>query len=373
MKKKNFRVERTSGDDLLDALSLRLNQNLRTEKQIDDKKNNVYFWLFKFLILIVYLLILNAGFFIVKELGQYLIYLFAVSLRSVLSFIFVTGITFVQLLATTYILLKNLKIFTKSTYYKKLYAKDRYMLKKKRAFFGTIESILQAFGVVFLVFMGCLGVILVSIIVMLLILASHKLYMFSLMAVAIILLVLCFLVYGEIKSKFFGLKSKVRKEHLYIGLLALIFSILCFGYETNGYKLSTSLPNSMETITKSLSINISNIEKVNVKTNAKFNNVELVQDNSLSDIIVVKVEYFKTAEVSYKSYFKDSDDLDIEFDGAVNFTMDNFTDVFKLGVETIRTKTMYNYNMFKYPKVTIYAGSAEYDRLNIEGTTDSLS
>ena len=36
MKKKNFRVERTSGDDILDALSLRLNQNLRTEKQIDD-------------------------------------------------------------------------------------------------------------------------------------------------------------------------------------------------------------------------------------------------------------------------------------------------------------------------------------------------
>ena len=80
MKKKNFRVERTNGDDILDALSLRINQNLRTEKEIDDKKNNVYFWLFKFLILIVYLLIINGVFILVKEFVVYLIYLFAVSL-----------------------------------------------------------------------------------------------------------------------------------------------------------------------------------------------------------------------------------------------------------------------------------------------------
>ena len=33
-KKKGFKVERTNGDDILDALSMRLNQNLRTEKQI---------------------------------------------------------------------------------------------------------------------------------------------------------------------------------------------------------------------------------------------------------------------------------------------------------------------------------------------------
>ena len=99
-KKKSFRVERTNGDDILDALSMRLNQNLRTEKQIDDKKNNVYFWLFKFVILLIYLLIINACFELFKYLGVNLIYFFAVSLRSVLAFIFRVGVTFVQSLSS---------------------------------------------------------------------------------------------------------------------------------------------------------------------------------------------------------------------------------------------------------------------------------
>ena len=42
-----------------------------------------------------------------------------------------------------------------------------------------------------------------------------------------------------------------------------------------------------------------------------------------------------------------------------------FAPLFKLGVETIRTKTMYNYNMFKYPKVRIYAGPSVYDKIKV--------
>ena len=33
MKKKTFFVERTTGDDILDALSIRINQTLKTEKK----------------------------------------------------------------------------------------------------------------------------------------------------------------------------------------------------------------------------------------------------------------------------------------------------------------------------------------------------
>ncbi len=366
MRRKNFRVERTNGDDILDALSLRINQNLRTEKEIDDKKNNVYFWLFKFLILIVYLLIINGIFFLVKEFGVYLIYLFAVSLRSVLSFIFKTGLTFVQLLLTTYILLKNLKIFTKSSYYKRLYAKDRYMLKKKRAFFGTVENILQAFGVVFLVFIGCLAVVLTSIITMLITLAINRIFMISLLAISIILLILCFFVFLEIRKKFFGINSNIRKEHLYVGLLELIFCIVCFGYETNNYKMDAGLPESMPTIRKAVLMNVYNIDNIEVSSNAKFNNVEVILDNSLDDLMKVEVEYYKTADVSYVSYFNESDDLQLKFDGEIEFGLDDITDVFRLGIETIRTKTMYNYNMFKYPKVRIYAGPTVYDKIKLD-------
>ena len=372
MKKNRFRVERTEGDDILDALSMRINQDLRTEKQIDDKKNNVYFWLFKFLFLILYLIVINVAFIAVKELGVSLIYLFAVSLRSVLSFVFKTGITFIQWLFTTYVLLKNLKIFTSSSYYKRLYSRDRYMLKRKKKFFDVISNILQAFGIVYLVFIGFIAVFLVSIITMLVTLAFNQLFMFSLLGIVLVLLILCFFVFEEIKSKFFGYNSWVRKEHLYVGLLALIFAIICFGYETNGYKMNPGLPSNMETTTQSFNITIPNIENVYVSSNAKFNNIELKVDDSLSNQVRVQVEYFETARVSYVSYFNADNNLELRFDGETNFELEDLKHVFKLGVETIRNKTMYNYNMFKYPKVTIFVGMGDYDRIRVENKLDQI-
>jgi hypothetical protein len=190
--------------------------------------------------------------------------------------------------------------------------------------------------------------------------------MFSLLSLAIVLLLLCYFVFAEIRSKFHGYDSNIRKHHIYIGLLLLIISIAFFGYETNTYKLDDSLPASMNTITKSVTMNVSNIKNINISTNAKFKNVEVVVDNSLTEVIRVEVNYFKTAEVSYVSYFDEGDDLRLKFDGETNFKFENCYDVFQLGVETIRTKTMYNYNMFKYPKVKIYAGVDTVNRINLD-------
>ena len=366
MKKNKFRVERTNGDDLLDAFSMRINQNLRTEKEIDDKKNNVYFWLFKFIALIACLIFVDFVFEAIKYVGVDLIYLFAVSLRSVLSALFYIGVTFTQWVVITYILLKNLKIFTKSTYYSRLYAKDRYMLKKKKRFFGVIESVLQAFGIVYLVFVGMVEVLLVSVITMLITLAFNQMYMFSLLAICVVLLIMCVLLFEEIKSKFFGYKSRVKKEHLYVTLLALIFTIICFGYETNTYKVSNSLPDKMDTITQSFNLTLPNINDVYISSNAKFNNVDLKVDNSLNNAIRVEVEYFKTAKPSYVNYFNDKNNIELRFDGDIDFGVENIKDVFTLGMETVKNKTMYNYNMFKYPKVKIYVSREDYDRIHIE-------
>ena len=366
MKKNRFRVERTSGDDVLDALSMRLNQNLRTEKEIDDKKNNVYFWLFKFLILLVYLAVVIFVFEGIKELGVTLIYLFAVSLRSVLSFLYYVGVTFTECVVVTYILLKNLKIFTKSTYYSRLYAKDRYMLKRKKKFFGVIESILEAFGVVYLVFIGLLEVAIVCVITMLITLAFNGMYMFSLLSICVVLLIMSVLIFEEVKCKFFGYKSKVRKEHIEVTFLALVFTLICFGYETSGYKVSKSLPDDMDTITQSFNMTIpmkeekpneAVVNNIYISSNAKFDNVEIKTDNSLGNSIKVELEYFKTARTSYVNYFNDQNNYEIRFDGEVDFKVENLKDVFYLGMKTIDDKTMYNYNMFKYPKVTIYANT----------------
>ncbi len=365
-KKKGFKVERTNGDDILDALSMRLNQNLRTEKQIDDKKNNVYFWLFKLLILIIYLLIVNCCFELFKYFGVNLIYLFAVSLRSVLSFIFTLGITFLQLLYLSYTILKQLKIFTNSTYYKRLYANDRYMLKRKKMFFNNIEKVLQAIGVVHLTFVSFIGLILICVVVMVLTLHLNGLHMFSLMAIALSLLGLCYIVFEEIRCKFFGYPSKIERGSLYVLVAVFILSMSCFGFETSKFNINNGLPKDMDTITKSVKMNINEVNNMYISSNAKFNNFELVIDDSLDDEVKMEVEYYKTAKVSYESYFNDNDDLKVKFNGEADIKLENVVDIFKLCVETVRTKTMYNYNMFKYPRIKIYVSTSNYDKLFIE-------
>jgi hypothetical protein len=248
------------------------------------------------------------------------------------------------------------------------------MLKKKRAFFGVVESILQAFGVVFLVFIGCLAVVLTSIITMLITLAINRIFMISLLAISIILLVLCFFVFLEIRKKFFGINSNIRKEHLYVGLLALIFAVVCFGYETNSYKLNPRLPSNMETVSQSFNLTLSNIDSVNISSNAKFNNIELKIDNSLDGVVRFETESYETAYVSYVNHFNsDTRNMDIKFDGETNFKLKNIKDVFKLGEETIKNKTMYNYNMFKYPKVTVYVSMSDYNKVNVKKVIDSLT
>ena len=103
-----------------------------------------------------------------------------------------------------------------------------------------------------------------------------------------------------------------------------------------------------------------------ISSNAKFNNFDLVIDDSLDDEVKMEVEYYKTAKVSYESYFNDNDDLKVKFNGETDIKLENVVDIFKLCVETVRTKTMYNYNMFKYPRIKVYVSTSNYDKLFIE-------
>ena len=211
MAKGKFKVERSSGDDILDEMSMRINQKLKTEKKIDDKKNNVYFWLFKFCLLIFYLLFINGVFYLVNELGVLLIYTFAISLRSVLSSLYSFGISFVCALLNLYIIYKNLKIFMASSYYKRLYKNDHEMLEKKRKFFGTIEDVLRALSIFCLLVIALFGVILIALITLLLTLITKDMFMPSLLVVFVVGFVLCAFIFSEVQKKFLN-QSISEKE-----------------------------------------------------------------------------------------------------------------------------------------------------------------
>ena len=47
----------------------------------------------------------------------------------------------------------------------------------------------------------------------------------------------------------------------------------------------------------------------------------------------------------------------MEFNSELDFHIKDFDYVLKLVIDTIRDKTLYNYNLFKYPTINIYVSS----------------
>ena len=368
MSKGKFKIERSSGDDILDEMSMRINQKLKTEKKIDDKKNNVYFWLFKFCLLILYLLFVNFAFQVLREVGVTLIYTFAISLRSVLSAVYTFGLGFVCVILNLYIVYKNLEIFMGSSYYKRLYKNDHEMLAKKRKFFGTIEEVLRALSIMCLFVIGLLGVALIALITLLITLMTKDMFMPSLLCVFIVSFVLCAFIFAEVQKKFLNIPTSIGRKHLYCCLVVFLVSIIWFGidigYDNSPYKYSDSLPEKFVTIKNKETFNTEGKNNIFLKSDAKFDNIEIHVDNSLKDEMIVETEFYKTALVSYSKVVNNDSNLMLEFNSGIDFKPSNLFDLFDLGIETIRNETIYNYNLFKYPNIKVYVNSENAAKIN---------
>ena len=356
-RRKNFLVDRNGEDDILDALSLRINETLKTEKKIDDKKNNVYFWLFKVLILIVYLFIINFILIVFGKIGTTIIYHFSVSLRSVFSFFWEIFIEFSRGIISLYLIFKNLKIFMNSSYYKRLYSNDKKMLQKKNKFFKVVYFILKYLSVPYLLMLGFFSAIILSIFIVLIYLAINGMYSASLMVLLFALFGICYLVFLIIQNKFFDRKNYVTKKIFYVIFFCFVLGVGLFGYEFGNYSYENSLPLNFEIERKNLDFDVSNYKNIVMKTKSKYDNINFYIDNDLVDEMRIEFEYFETADVSYITHLMKDNELVLEFDSDIRFELKNVDDVIKLAYETIKDQTIYNYNMFKYPNIRVYASS----------------
>ena len=363
---KKLFVERDYDDDVLDALSLWVNKKLKTEKKRKDKKDNVYFWLFKFILLICYIYIIKVLFEGISELGVSLIYYFAVSLRSIFSLIYILIIEFAKDLIILYTLYKNLNIFTSSNYYKKLYAKDKKMLKNKEKVFNVAKYVIKALSFVLLVELGLIAsiVLIISSLLITLFIKSGA-YSIGISLLLVTIFLICFFLFKEIYNKFLG-KNKKTNRNLFTGLfISVIVSVLIFGYETNYYEYSSKLPIGFKTENKELYFDIYDKKEVIVKSNSRYDNVKVYEDDSLDGKLKIVLTEYNTAKPYYTSYLSNDDVLSLVFDSYFMPGVDTLTDILKIGTDTIKNKTIYNYNMLKYPEITIYVNSKDKDKIEI--------
>ena len=356
--------ENVTTNDVLEALSMRINDVLRPNKK-DNKRNNAYFWIFKFGILILYLLLITWFLTNLKNLGVVIIYGISNSLRSVYSAIWVSVIVFINNLIIIKLLYENLLVFTKSPYYKNLYLTDKQMLKNKNKLFKIVKIILQVFAVIYMLVVSAFAAfVLLAILYMISIVASGT-TIISPFIVCAAIFAICYFTFRHIQEIFFNSKKPVNKNYFILSFGVLILGILCFGYETSSYDHNKILPDSFELIRKEEMFDINDNQMINLINSSKLDNVKIKADDNLHDELKIVFEYYKTADVRYVYQLNEEDNLNLTFVSNLKFSINDYIDVFDLFTQTFNNKTIYNYNLFKYPNIYVYANTSDLSRISL--------
>lgn len=353
MKKKN---EKVTSNDVLDALSIRLNDLLKTGKKGSvERKNSSYFWLFKLIFVVLYILLIVIIFDVTRDFGVALIYAFGKSLRSVLSLGWILILAFLKGILILYVVFNNLVDFMESDYYKKLYINDKPLFMRKNAIFGTIKTILQGFSIGFLLIVGFSSAVALFVAILFIKLLLDGVYIVSPIIICLAVFAICYLAFKHIQNKFFNTKPVISNSAFLFAVIILVIGVAFFGYETSGYEYKNGLPLGFETIKQTKLFDVSRTDKIVIKSNTKLDNLKVYIDDTLVDEIRVELEYYDTAEVSYIYTFNKTDDLYLTFTSDLKFDFEDLYDVAKLASATFSNNTVYNYNLFKYPNIRVYA------------------
>ena len=347
--------EKVTSNDVLDALSMRINDVLKFTKKNRDKKNNSYFWLVKIILLIFYIFIISILFDATRDFGVLLIFTVGKSLRSVLALGWAAIIGFMKGIVILYTIFDNINTFTESEFYKKLYVKDKPLLKKKEKIFDIVKNVLKGISIVFLLITGLAAALMLFVAILFVKLLLDGVYVISPIVIALAAFAICYLSFKHIQNKFFNTRPAISNSSYLLAVIVLIIGVAFFAYETSGYEYKNGLPLGFETIKQSEVFDVSKVSEIKISADTKLDSMRVYIDNSLVDEIKVELEYYNTTEVSYIKTFSDDDTLYLMFTSKLHFRFEDIYDVAKLASATFNNSTIYNYNLFKYPNIKVYA------------------
>lgn len=357
--------EKINVNDIVDSLTLKANDYFRSDEN-KKNKDSALFWIIKAVILVLLIIVISWIFKSLQYLGVNIVYLFAKSLRSIISSIWLVSLSFMKELLIVYLLHDNFKIFIKSSYYKSLYQNKRKMKKRKETVENVIDILLKVWSVFLMIAIASLGFISLFGIITFIIMYTDGIFVISPLIIFISLLCLSIFTFLHIKNKFFEKKQTIKRLYFIGSFSVFILGVAFFGYELSSYEKVNYLPEGMDLTIKEKTYKLINNQKVYLKTNSKLDNLTIIEDDSLDDEIKVEVEYYKTANVSYIYEFNDKDDLKLTFTSSINMKEDDIKDIFNLVYNTFNRKTIYNYNLFKYPNIYVYVNSKNLERVIVE-------
>jgi hypothetical protein len=306
--------------------------------------------------------LINIVFDSFQDIGVSLIYAISKSLRSVLSYIWVISLAYIKGILILYLLYDNYRSFVTSEYYDNLYKKNRKLRDKKETLFRVVEILLKVFAVFNMIAITGLAAISLYAIITIFIMLFENIYIISPLIIFSAIFLISFFTFMHIKNKFFSNTQTIFKNHFLFAFILLIIGVVFLWYETSSYEYYNGLPVDMNLVYKEQTFNLTEGQNIIIKNNSKLNNLNVIYDETLKDEMVVELEYFETADVKYYYTFNEYDDLDLTFTSNVKFHPAHVEDVLKLIYTTFNRKTIYNYNLFKYPNIYVYI-NPKYEKL----------
>ncbi|MBQ7136369.1 MAG: hypothetical protein IJO43_00130 [Bacilli bacterium] len=144
---------------------------------------------------------------------------------------------------------------------------------------------------------------------------------------------------------------------LTIGFLLILVGVAYFYTETVNYDISMDLASNFNMKQKILEYEISDSEIFKITNNEIDKNMNLYINNNLTNEVRIVVEYSDLLMINtdYDTRYRKNEkviNLDIESELILDFN--SIDSLYKLGLETLRNKTIYNYSLLGYPKVRVY-------------------
>lgn len=351
---------------IIDLLSLRINETLKSERKNTTADNNPYFWIVKFFILFFSIIGISILFDVIREVGTEAIYEINRSLRSILAGIWGFTVSFMKYILILHTVYINVKSFVKSPYYERLYAKDKEMRIKKELLFEKILRILKTLSIPFLVVLLLTGAFALFIFFYFIFIWINGTFIISPFLISISIILISYLAYKHILVGFYDAKYKINRKAYVLILLALLFSSALIFCELKDFKYDHSLPVAFETKKKVTTFDISARDKVIIKSNSKLNNAKVYKNDSLKDEIKIYIEYYDTAKVEYIYEYNDDNSLILTFNSKQNVKITDIPAILGIIEKGLIDKTIYNFNLFKYPNIKIYVNMNNADRIFIK-------
>lgn len=353
-------------ESIIDLVSMRINETLKADRKNTTPKNNPYFWIIKGLMLIAAIIFIVFIFNALEEIGTEIIYEINKSLRSVLSGIWIFTVSFIKNILVLYLIYSNVVQFVESPYYDRLYRKDLEMRNHKDILFDRIIKVLRLVSILFLIVLFLVAAFAIFIFFYFIFIWFNGTKILSPFIVSISVVFITYLAYRHILVGFFNSKQEINNRCYVLGLLLVLFGAMFLFYELKDFKYSSSLPEAFETKVKFTKFDISKKDKVIINNTSKLNNIKIQTNDSLGDEIHVYVEYYKTAKVNYIYQYNDNDDLLIKFDSDTTFGIRDIPDALGMVEKGLIDKTIYNFNLFKYPNIKIFVNTHNADRIFLD-------